>query len=348
MSHQTGISASPELKVFFGKAKSDGVRFMKLSIENEELVLEKHLLPKGDWKSDYDKMVLANLDDKKPSYLLYRLDTKNNLGYEWLFIAWSPDFSPVREKMVYAATRATLKSEFGGGAIKEELFGTVEEDISLNGFLKHIEFQKAPAPLTFAEEELEIIRKTEVNTDVNIDTKNQTMQGLAFPIANDCVAALERLRNGLITYVQISIDIERERICLETEADIDVSSLPMKVPDNHARYHFFIFKHTHEGDFIESIVFIYSTPGYSIPVKERMLYSSCKSCFLSYVEQNMGMEIVKKVEISEGAELTEEFLQDELHPKKNIARQAFAKPKGPSNRGPKRMIRPTSDSSAVN
>lgn len=30
----------------------------------------------------------------------------------------------VREKMLYAATRATLKSEFGGGLIKEEMFGT--------------------------------------------------------------------------------------------------------------------------------------------------------------------------------------------------------------------------------
>lgn len=348
MSHQTGITASPDLKVFFGTAKSQGIRFMKLSIENEELILEKHLTPKGDWKSDYDKMVLAYLDDKKPCYLLYRLDSKNNLGYEWLFIAWSPDFSPVREKMVYAATRATLKSEFGGGAIKEELFGTVEDDISLNGFLKHVEFQKAPAPLTFAEEELEIIKKTEVNTEVSIDTRSQTMQGLAFPITNDCIAALDRLKNGLITYVQISIDIEKEKICLELEADIEVSLLSTKVPDNHARYHFFTFKHTHEGDYTESIVFIYSTPGYSIPVKERMLYSSCKSCFLSYVEQNMGLEIIRKIEISEGAELSEEFLQDELHPKKNIARQAFAKPKGPSNRGPKRVIRPTSQSSTVN
>lgn len=28
--------------------------------------------------------------------------------------------------MMYAATRATLKMEFGGGHIKDELFGTVE------------------------------------------------------------------------------------------------------------------------------------------------------------------------------------------------------------------------------
>ena len=28
--------------------------------------------------------------------------------------------------MLYAATRATLKAEFGGGQVKEEMFGTVK------------------------------------------------------------------------------------------------------------------------------------------------------------------------------------------------------------------------------
>lgn len=32
----------------------------------------------------------------------------------------------VRQKMLYAATRATVKKEFGGGHVKDEMFGTVE------------------------------------------------------------------------------------------------------------------------------------------------------------------------------------------------------------------------------
>ena len=32
----------------------------------------------------------------------------------------------VRHKMLYAATRATMKMQFGGGQIKDELFGTVQ------------------------------------------------------------------------------------------------------------------------------------------------------------------------------------------------------------------------------
>ena len=47
-----------------------------------------------------------------------------------------------------------------------------------------------------------------------------------------------------------------------------------------------------------------------------------------------------KIEVDDPKELTEEFIYDEVHPKKNVARQAFAKPKGPAGRGPKRMTRP--------
>ena len=36
-----------------------------------------------------------------------------------------PEDAPVREKMIYASTKATLKSQFGSGQIKEDLLGTV-------------------------------------------------------------------------------------------------------------------------------------------------------------------------------------------------------------------------------
>lgn len=53
--------------------------------------------------------------------IFFRLDTKNETtGYDWLLISWSPDDSPVRQKMLFASTKATLKQEFGSGQIKEE------------------------------------------------------------------------------------------------------------------------------------------------------------------------------------------------------------------------------------
>ena len=46
-----------------------------------------------------------------------------------------------------------------------------------------------------------------------------------------------------------------------------------------------------------------------------------------------------QLEIDSGSELTEEFLYEELHPAKSLHRPKFAKPKGPPNRGPKRMTK---------
>lgn len=50
-----------------------------------------------------------------------------------MLISWSPDTAPVRQKMLYASTKATLKLEFGSGDIKEELHATTLVSL-LNNF----------------------------------------------------------------------------------------------------------------------------------------------------------------------------------------------------------------------
>lgn len=61
----------------------------------EQLVLGASREPVGSWDQDYDRVVLPLLDGQQPCYLLYRLDSRNAQGFEWLFLAWSPDNSPV-------------------------------------------------------------------------------------------------------------------------------------------------------------------------------------------------------------------------------------------------------------
>lgn len=95
--------------------------------------------------------------------------------------------------MVYAATRATLKKEFGGGHIKDELFGTLEvgsnlwnetslmsrcparltrrlpvcapslqEDLCLQGYLRHTSSCSSPPPLSVVEQDLQQVQVSEV------------------------------------------------------------------------------------------------------------------------------------------------------------------------------------------
>ena len=103
-------------------------------------------------------------------------------------------------------------------------------------------------------------------------------------------------------------------------------------------------------------VFIYSMPGYSVSIKERMLYSSCKNAVVDVIEKIYNIEIAKKVEVDTGAELTQDFLQvivhicfsisptpllpsqAELHLVKSLNKPKFARPAAPS-RGNKRITK---------
>lgn len=123
---------------------------MKVSIENGECWNKKwvfsanwsflevlthayHKEVKHSWEKDFEKYLAEIIEENQPCYVLFRLDSKNASGYEWLFISWSPDTAPVRQKMLYASTKATLKQEFGTGQIKEEIHGTTLSDVTLEG-----------------------------------------------------------------------------------------------------------------------------------------------------------------------------------------------------------------------
>ncbi|XP_040015011.1 twinfilin-2-like [Xiphias gladius] len=344
MSHQTGINATSELKEFLAQARGGAIRVMKIVIRNEELVLDSYREPAHSWDKDYDQSLLPLLTPQEPCYILYRLDSRNAQGYQWIFIAWSPDQSPVRQKMMYAATRATLKKEFGGGHIKDEMFGTVEEDLCFQGYLRHMSSCSSPAPLTAAEQELQRIKVTEVTMEFGLDKRAQTLQGLAFPLQEEAKRALQQLKQKRINYIQLRLDVEKETIELVHTKPTETHELPYRIPTDSPRYHFFIFRHSHQGQRQEALVFIYSMPGYTCSIKERMLYSSCKNRLLDEVERDYQLEVTKKMEIDSGDGLTEDFLYEEVHPIEHTLKQAFAKPRGPGGkRGNKRLIKGTGE-----
>jgi len=76
----------------------------------------------------------------------------------------------------------------------------------LKGLQRHIRNEKAPAPLTSREEELAELRKHERgSTHVNIDTRHQTLSGVAFPMTEPAHQALRDLAAKVHNYVQLSI-----------------------------------------------------------------------------------------------------------------------------------------------
>lgn len=152
----------------------------------------------------------------------------------------------------------------------------------------------APAPLTSREEEMNDLRRAEVKTNVSVDSRHQTLGGINCPITEAAIQAIKDLLRGSYNYLQFRIDLEKEEVHIEKCDNIDVHKLSAQIPTDHARYHVYLFKHSHESDYLENFVFIYSMPGYNCSVKERMMYSSSKAPFLDTIHQ-LGLDIAKKV-----------------------------------------------------
>lgn len=306
----------------------------------EELILVSHKDVKKDWEKDFDKLIQPEIEQDVPCYLLYRLDTKSaEGGHCWMLISWIPDIATIRQKMIYASTKSTLKLEFGGSYLKEEYHATAPEEITFAGYQQNKESMSAPTPLTQREEEMNELRRSEVKTDVGVDTRHQTLSGINCPISEAALQAIHDLKRGSYNYLQFHIELDREEIHITKADNIDVHKLSSQVPNDHARFHIFLFKHSYDGDWLESFVFIYSMPGYNCSVKERMMYSSSKAPFLDTI-QGLGLDISKRLEVDDAAELSEDNLIEEIHPKKMLHKTQFAKPAPPSkNRGPRRLIK---------
>jgi len=62
--------------------------------------------------------------EKQPAYFLVRLDSSKSAS-DWLFLCYVPDGAPIRQKMIYAATRASLTKDLGDSYIKDSIYGTI-------------------------------------------------------------------------------------------------------------------------------------------------------------------------------------------------------------------------------
>lgn len=379
MSHQTGIHATDELKATFAKCKAQSdIRCLKLSIDKEKLVCDEtkpmSISSNVDWKQDWKTyMVESFLPKQRPCYVLFRLGDANddkdiavkpppnaksgavpsNQSSQWLFVSWTPESSPVREKMIYASTKSTVKQEFGGGSIFADYFVAGPEDLSVDAVRKWIERKQHIRDghidmneLSLSEQELQQVKADEaalcadlLASAATLKQKNNSLPNIEMPIADEAIKALYDFKQGKSAYVQLSIDPKSETILMEKNEpssgfDLAKKSISSLTPKDHARYHLVSYNHLHNKKQTKATLFIYSIPSSGCPVKERMLYSSVKNSLLKVIqdESKIGIEVTRRIETDDPSELTEKFLYDEIYPVETTPStpQAFVKPKGPS------------------
>mmetsp|Transcript_18745 Transcript_18745/g.20850 ORF Transcript_18745/g.20850 Transcript_18745/m.20850 type:complete len:337 (+) Transcript_18745:26-1036(+) len=332
MSHSSGINVSKSLSDAFGAAlQGDSTRFFQVQITESEESAELVVISKKDIVGSFDddlQYITELLEERQASYFLYRLDEPSPNGKpHFIFFVYVPDRARVRQKMIYASTRANLKRQLGAGNFKYEIFGTVKDDFTADGYAKWMKMQLADVPLT----EEEMMKEEEEEGGIYVGGASTYVHGIAFPVDQAVHDALNKLKAHSVTYVQIKIDAEGEKLVLGDSCSIGIGDIAGKVSGTEPLFHLFNWDHTYNGDALTSCVFIYSCPDGSggtkaAPVRLRMLYSSSKSNCEGIAKES-GLVIAGKLEVNRADEVSEESINELIHPPLREKKEEFCQTK---------------------
>ncbi|XP_041002857.1 actin-depolymerizing factor 7-like isoform X1 [Juglans microcarpa x Juglans regia] len=125
----SGMAVNDECKLKFLELKTKrNYRFIIFKIENQEVLVEKLGSPDENY-DDFNESLPAD----ECRYAVFDFDfitDENCQKSKIFFIAWSPDASRVRSKMVYASSKDRFKRELDG--IQVELQATDSSEMSLD------------------------------------------------------------------------------------------------------------------------------------------------------------------------------------------------------------------------
>ncbi|GAU19464.1 hypothetical protein TSUD_77080 [Trifolium subterraneum] len=125
----SGMAVNDECKLRFQELKSKrSYRYIVFKLEEQQVVVEKC----GDPNASYEDF-MACFPANECRYAVYDFDfttDENCQKSKIFFVAWSPDSSRVRMKMVYASSKDRFKRELDG--IQVELQATDASEMSLD------------------------------------------------------------------------------------------------------------------------------------------------------------------------------------------------------------------------
>ncbi|GAA5879483.1 hypothetical protein JCM1840_003424 [Sporobolomyces johnsonii] len=334
MAAQSGIGPSAELQSAWSAALQQGTTRLFKPTDHPTLsskqiaIKDEQLVPAGQWSgtqpSDGEPaekalerdFALFNaegaVEDNVPAYYLVRLASTPTSA--WLFISYVPDAAPVRSKMLYASTRATLVRSLGDSRFETSIFATGKADLTYTSYLSHLTHDAASAPLTAREQEMAAIRAAEAATAEQdgddpraqqgrsmIFGTNETKGGAkdALPWTDEAKEAVKGLKEEGGRNVEI--DVGKEQVVLAETQPTDLT-LPPSSPC------YFFYRHP------AGIVLIYSCPP-SSPIKSRLVYSSTVLTFYKFATPEFtGVQVLKKLETDDPAEVTPFWVDEELGP----------------------------------
>eukprot|EP01130_Rhizamoeba_saxonica_P002214 TRINITY_DN12064_c0_g1_i1.p1 TRINITY_DN12064_c0_g1~~TRINITY_DN12064_c0_g1_i1.p1 ORF type:complete len:373 (-),score=76.50 TRINITY_DN12064_c0_g1_i1:52-1170(-) len=301
MAELTRLSGSEELVEAIKNVKRDNTRIFKIVIVDEELQLADLVRQDSSASLDFKK-VPSLLSADEPCFVVFR-NKEVTLSSPFVLILYVPDDAAVRQRMLYASSKLSVRKLFGRNDFsKEKEYSEIDE-------ITWRSLQEGDAVKPWSTRELSSIELDRQEEVARGEARDRGHSGGAsgfgsveLDLTQSAVASLNDLKLNRCNWAQLTLTPNHEEIdCVETKT-INQNELSRHVSDNEPQFYLY----NYDG----SIVLIYCCPDENTSVKNRMVYSTCKASFSDQIKRN-GINIVKKLNIRSSSELTTTLLREE-------------------------------------
>lgn len=317
MSNSAAINISEDCNQKLLEFKRDQTqRALLLKIENETLVCKEVVFSKSDEISQDFNAIGEMCDTTSASITLIRLGKSVNYP-EYLMVVSIPTKSKLRDKTIYAASRATITAslvqllpEMGNYFVDTPSEFTWDEYIKIS--------KKDNSSLGFDE----LMQKEE--------SRNATVGQVILPQGSGVDLPLSEELKSSITAISTKPDGDFVAAAADEKGDAIVQvasgSNIAEIADSNTKY--IVLRH--DG----KTVFILYCPD-TARSKQKMLISSCKFSFINQCK-DAGVEFDHSIEIRDNKELSTDYVASQLSPEKETYGygeiQVIRKPRRPGRR----------------
>ncbi|ETO19355.1 hypothetical protein RFI_17873 [Reticulomyxa filosa] len=335
MSSKAPILNNEVISSAFAKAQQDpDFGFLQIGINlgvaivctyENKFELKKVQSSSGDTTKDWE--TIANeLEENSHGFYVVR-DPSNPKLY--VLLHWGPDLSPVKQRMVYASSRATLKGYLGQASFSADYYMSTKAECNVK---KLIEQRTLHHQIDFRSDS-EIEKQSASIESAPKTAQSSVMQRLPVEIlqsVHDCVAKYSK---GECKVVIFKLSEDKKSITGEEQKEESISAIRDLLPDDEPRYFMFWHTRVREDEKVPKAPTVRVFGYYCPDASERSLkftYSTCKNNLIDFcTEQELNFE--GKVEFTDKSEFTHEYLDYHVFPVVE-AKQTFETPKPPGRK----------------
>jgi len=329
MSSRAPISGSQDLRDQVSKADSDadfGYILVKINFDDSSFVAAKYVSKEqNETNSDLHQRMIADCVAKEHCYFIIRdpireqqkaadaaaantddaeskeeSTTSSSLSL-YILVHFAPDLSPVKQRMIYASSRPSLKTFLGHSSFSEDYHCSATEELTLEAIiaartLHHtIDFRS----------DAEIEKEAAAMESSATSAKSAVMKSLPVDVRDSAVSAVAAYKSGEAQTVLLFLDAEAQAIegavASEAQSLAEIESL---LSVDEPKYVLFHYAKTRADESEEEkaedsgakMVFCYFCPE-AADRKRRFTFSTCKANVIEYCA-SVGVEFYSKVEFT--------------------------------------------------